>query len=142
MNRAAGQLIDEPTFHCAGRKLPSLRPRSGARNMIEQPFQFRRGKIRIEKQSRPRAALRFLSRVLQFPAALRRAPVLPDDGVVQWPARLSVPENRRLALIGDAESCNLCRRNAFGCSPAAPDRCLPYLFGIVLDPAVGGINLS
>ena len=40
---------------------------------------------------------------VQFAAAIRRATVLPYDGVVERHAAAPIPQHRRLALIGDAD---------------------------------------
>ena len=59
-------------------------------------------------RGRPRSAL----------AGIRRAPVLPDDGVVDRPARRPLPDNGRLALVGDADGDDVARPRA-GLAPSA-----------------------
>ena len=76
-------------------------------------------------------------------AVLRGAAVLPDDGVVDRLAGGLVPDHHRLALVGDADRRHLGRRQAGGVQHVAADgqRVGPDVLGIVLDPAVGRIEL-
>ena len=69
----------------------------------------------------------------------RRAPVLPDDGVVQAGTGRAVPEQHRLALVGDAD----------GGGPLAAGRLaqhgdagLPDFFRVVLHPAGFRVDLA
>jgi hypothetical protein len=70
-------------------------------------------------------------------AERRRAPVLPDDGVVDRRAGLAVPDQRGFALVGDADPGQLT-----GLEPGLGERALdhrqgaaPDVLGVVLDPA-------
>src|SRR5271154_5454252 len=71
------------------------------------------------------------------------AAILPDDGVVNRAATRTVPDQRRLALVGDAECRDVLRfeiglrqRRARGAERRRPKR-----FGIMLDPAGPRENL-
>ncbi len=85
---------------------------------------------------------RLLARLAQRAAQRGAAPVLPDDRGSERLAGGAVPEDQRLALIGDAD-----RRHAIG--PAgrldhrggACGRLAPNLGGVVLDQPRGGIML-
>src|SRR5438552_10648481 len=72
------------------------------------------------------------------PLADRRAlPALPDDGAMDGTARLAIPDDGGLTLVGDAD-----RRHVTTGESGGAERLrhhlqtdAPDLFGIVLDPA-------
>ena len=73
----------------------------------------------------------------QCVAGIRRAPILPNDGMVDRAAARPLPHNRGLALVGDADAGDIFRvgpcprdRRADGCDDRRPD-----VFDIVLDQA-------
>lgn len=67
---------------------------------------------------------------------------MPDDGVVQRLAAKAVPEQHRLALVGNADCQGLAlRRDSQSIADGMQDG-LPYLFGIVLHPTGLRIVLS
>ena len=76
------------------------------------------------------------------PAARRRsqcpggAAVLPDDGLRERPATRPLPEQGRLALVGDPDSRDLaCAHSGLGQHLAGrPELGLPEQLGVVLDP--------
>jgi hypothetical protein len=107
-----------------------------ALHILQQPFQLGGGEIGIQQQARLAT-----DALLECRTAGRAAAVLPDDGIVQWRAGLAVPDQRRLALVGDAEAGNVARLHAFQHGAAAGQRRLPDFTRIVLDPAIGGIDL-
>ena len=95
---------------------------------------LRRGEIRIDDE--PGALGDQLGKTGGPPALAQRcrATILPDDRVGERPARGTLPQHRRLALIGDAD----CRdRSGSGGDrgAAAGDDALPDFLRIVLDPA-------
>ena len=104
VQRAAGQVPEQPGVNGAEGQLAALGPLAGAGHMVQQPAQLAAGKIGIDHQ--PGLAR---DRVRQCPARfsssqkLGRAAVLPDDGVVDGCAGLAVPDHRGFALVGDAD---------------------------------------
>src|SRR5207244_1682513 len=65
------------------------------------------------------------------------AGVLPVERVVHWPPRAAIPEDRRLALVGDPERAEIGRREV-GLRESVGDHgqdIAPDLIWIVLDPA-------
>jgi hypothetical protein len=111
--------------------------RARAFDVVEQPGDLGGAEVRIDDQARPLAHQALGARFLQLAAGRCRAPVLPDDGVGDRLAALAVPEERGLALVGDAD-----RHHAFQRHPGALERAARHralrgenLLGIVLDPA-------
>ena len=79
----------------------------------------------------------------QCRASIRCAPILPNDGIVDGTTRSALPNNRGLALVGDADGGDLSRLDA-----SAGDRRLrgrndarPDFFRIVLDETRRRIDL-
>jgi len=105
--------------------------------VVEQPAELGAGKIRIEQQPGFLAEVRRASLLFQRGAEVGGAAILPDDGAVQRPAGAAVPEQRRLALVGQAD-----RRDVFageiglghGAERGAA-RGLPQIARVVFDPA-------
>ena len=76
-------------------------------------------------------------------AGIRGPPVLPDDRIVDRLARYAIPDDCRLALVGDADAGNILGAGAglrhrfpHGCDDSRPD-----VLGIVLDPSWRRIDL-
>ena len=135
--RVAGQLPDEPGVHGAERQLAGVGARARARHVVENPADLARGKIGVDEQ----AGLR-LNRVagavgLQPLAVVGGAAVLPDDGVVHRLAGLAVPDDRRLALVGDADGGDVLRPDVRAAERLDRDADLrrPDFLRVVLDPA-------
>jgi hypothetical protein len=105
--------------------------------MVENPRDLGGGEIGIEQQARARGDKRLRALRLQSGADIRRATVLPDDGVVDGSARGALPDERRLALVGDADGRDIARRHAALRQRAAHggERRAPDVFRIVLDLA-------
>src|ERR1700686_5398618 len=81
-----------------------------------------------------------MARGLEAHTKIRRAPVLPDNGAMHRASGGAVPQQRSLALIGDADRNNVSRGGASLLHGAAAtcDRRRPKIFRLVLDLAVGG----
>ena len=120
VHTSAGELPHEPRIDRAERKIGALVP-------LEQPFELRRREVRVGYEAR--ALAQQVDRELG--AALRRAPVLPDDGGGHGLAGAPVPHDRGLTLVRDRDRVGLVDESlASRVENAAPD-----LLGIVLDPA-------
>src|SRR5262249_2106761 len=120
---ALGQLPHEPRVDGAERE-------AAWTVLPQQPLELRRREVRIRHEAG--ALAQELGR--QLSAALRRAPVLPDDRVRDRAAGRALPENGRLALVRDRYAF---RRAARGAERLLGRRkhALPDLLGVVLDPA-------
>jgi hypothetical protein len=112
--------------------------------VVEQPAQFRRRKIRVNFKAAALADQRRLAGARDFVAEGRRPPVLPDDrGRDRRPGR-AVPEQCRLALVGDADRGDLGGVDRIVAQYLARDRKLrlPDFHRVVFDPAGLGIVLA
>ena len=84
----------------------------------------------------------FLAAAFQRRATIRRAPILPDDGVVNRLAVGAIPDDGGLALIGDANGDNLAEFFRFCKSLARRfKRRAPDIFRGVFNPSVLWIML-
>ena len=141
---AAGQPPQQEAVDGAERELALLGRGARAVDVVEQPGDFRRREIRIEQQTGARRNQRLMALLAQRGAGVGGAPVLPDDGIVDRLAGGAIPQNRRLALVGDAD-----RRDATGVGAGfghgiahGGDGRRPDLFRIVLDLARPRIDLG
>ena len=118
---------------------PGLRRRARAVDVVEQPGDLGGGEIRIEQQPGLGGDLRLRGRRARSArTGVGGAAVLPDDGVVDRLAGRAVPDDRGLALVGDADAGDVAGARA----PAlrhrlahGRDRRRPDFLRIVLDPA-------
>ena len=128
---AAGELEEQPGVDRADR---------GARRPVHvapQPLDLGRREVGVEDEPGALAHQRLVPGGAQLGAALRRAPVLPDERPVQRLARRPVPGENGLALVGDADAVQVGALDA-GIGDRLhrdPPRHLPDLGRVVLDPA-------
>src|SRR5206468_2359949 len=112
-------------------------------DVIEQPGDLGGGEIRIEQQAGSSGYFRFMPAVAQSSAPLRRAPILPHNGVVNWASSRAVPNDSGFTLIGDADRSNIFRAcSRLGeCRTHGRERCRPYVLGVMLNEARGRVDL-
>ena len=137
MRRAAGEIPDQPCVDVAEGELAALGPLARALDVVEDPGHLRAPEVRIEQQPGPLADVRLEALRLELLAERRGPPVLPDDRVVDRLSGLAIPDQRRLALVGDPD-----RREVTGGDPGVAQRALrrlelraPDVLRVVLDPA-------
>jgi hypothetical protein len=111
--------------------------------VVEQPGELRGAEIGVEEEAGlvPNHGLEpHRPEALAVPG---RSAVLPDDGVRERPPAVPLPEEGRLALVGDPDRGDRARAHAMlGEYPTrGPDLGLPEKLGIVLDPAGLRIDL-
>src|SRR5947209_8618777 len=104
---ALGQLPDEPCVDRAERQLAGVGESAGTGYVVEDPRDFCSGEVCIDKQSRALLNQRLATVSAQALAEIGGAAVLPDDRVVHRHAAFAVPDDCRLALIGDADGGNV-----------------------------------
>jgi hypothetical protein len=137
VHASARQPPEEERVDRSEGELTALGSGAGTRHVIEDPRDLGGGEVGVEQETRPRPYELFGPRGLEARTFLGRAPVLPDDGAVDRCSARTLPDDDRLALIGDTERCHP------GCASGAATedllhRCLrvaPDLLRIVLDPA-------
>ena len=103
VNLAVGQAPDEKAIDGAEGKLAAFRFSARAGNIVEHPGDLRRREIGIEQQAGTCGHERLAAALFEFGAKRRGAAILPDDRIVDRPARPPVPDQRSFALIGYAE---------------------------------------
>ena len=114
--RAAGQVPDQEAVDGPGGQLAGLGPLPGAGDVVEQPGDLGGREVRVEHQAGP---LGDPGAAVAVPLAeVGRPAVLPDDRRADRLAGLPVPDDRRLALIGQADG-----RDPIG--PECPPRPAP-----------------
>ena len=110
---------------------------AGIGDIVEQPANLACREIGIDHQPRFLLDHRGVAVVLELVAETGGSPVLPDDGVMNRPAGLPIPEHRGFALVGDADGGDLADvdirllEHLLGNAELDP----PDLIRIVLDPA-------
>ncbi len=141
---AAGEVPDQPGVHGAERDLAALGPVPQPRHVVQQPGRLGAGEIAGQGQPGLLAETVLPVRAAQFVAERGRPGVLPDDRVVHGFAGGAVPEQRRLALVGDAQGAELVGAQS-GLGERARHHGLhlgPDLGGVVLHPAGPGEDLA
>ena len=94
--------------------------------MRQQPCQLGRREIGIDDETRGFGHVRAPALALERGAERRRTPVLPYDGIGEGLPRRAIPDDRGLALIGDANGGNglragLVQHRAADLEHGAPD---------------------
>ena len=105
--------------------------------MLKDPVYFAGRKIRIQPEAGFGGYLGLITLCTQGLTAGGGASVLPDNGVIDGPARRPLPDNGGFPLVGDADSGDFELVTLF-CQglPANVQAALPERFRIMLDPAV------
>ena len=111
--------------------------------MIQQPAHLAARKIGINDQAGFALDHLLMPGPLQILAEVRGAPVLPHDGVTDWFAGAAVPQDRGLALVGDANGRQIARFDPSPGQRRAGDLKLtgPDLARVMLHPPGLGENL-
>ena len=134
---AAGEVPDAPGVHVAEHQVAGLGLLAGAGDVVQDPADLGAGEVGGQREAdlRPEAVLAALLGELVDEDV--GAGVLPDDGVEDRHARLLVPDEGGLALVGDADGGEVGGGDA-GLGHGALDdlaRAGPDLHRVVLDPA-------
>src|ERR1700737_1885576 len=132
MTLPAGEAPQQKTVDRAESDLARTRAPKQARRAVERPTDLRSGKIGVDDQ--PGAVCDSFREPRRTPllAQFCRPAVLPDDRIMDRTTGRALPQNRRLALVGDADRGDraFCGGDHFTArrGDASPD-----LFGIVFD---------
>ena len=134
---AAGQLPDEPRLHRAEQQVAALGTRTHAGHVVQDPLELCGREVGVDDQPGLLPDQVGQAAGLQFVAVLACAAALPDNGVVDRLAGVTVPDDSRLALVRDADGGDVLRRRAdlvHGRQRHA-ELGRPDLVGVMLDPA-------
>ena len=102
----------EPAIDGSESQLALFGTPARAANMVQYPTDFRSREIRVDQQTRLAPYLLLGAAPLQVTAGVGRSAILPDDGVIDRLAGVSIPDENRLALVGDADGGYVLRANA------------------------------
>ena len=105
MHLAAREVPDEPAVDGAEEQAALIGKLACASHVVEQPLDLARREVRVRMQAR--GALDVLAGARLGAKLLddrRRATALPHDRVGDGTAGLAVPDDGRLALVGDADA--------------------------------------
>ena len=130
-------------IHCAEQHIAGFGVFLRAGRVIEQPAQFEAGKIGRQRQA-GLGAQAILSAVLgEFADEVVGARVHPDQRIVKRLACAAIPDDGRLALVGDADADEIGGAQTLLRQGAANDRLgvAPDLRRIVFDPSRPGSDL-
>ena len=131
---SAGQPPEQEAVDRPERQFAPVGAGTDTIDIVQDPFEFRPREIRIEDQPSALTDQRLVAVSLQFRTQLGSTAILPDDRVVDGFSGLAVPDNHRLALVGDADRRDLAAVGV-GCLFQRGDGIAPDILGIMLDPA-------
>ena len=141
---AACQVPDDPGIHIAKDGVTARGSFSRAWNVVENPVDFRAGKIGGEGQADFIAEAILAAFFGQFVAEGIGAGILPDDGIVKGLACVAIPNHGRFTLVGDADGGNIGgQEGGFGKRRLQHFlRAFPDFKRIMFDPAGLGKELA
>ena len=144
VHRAVGQPPQKEAIDGAERKPPRLRSRPRAIGVVEDPGDLGGGEIGVEQQSRSRTHQALMAGLAKLLACRGGAPVLPDDGGRHGPAGAAIPDNGRLALVGNADGADLARLDARSRHrpPACGGHRRPQVFRLMPRPSRGADSVA
>ena len=134
---AARKFPKEPSVDRAEGKLALFGLFTRTLHMVENPLDLRAREVGVDDEARLLLELLDEPLALQILAYIRCLARLPDDGVVDRPSRRPVPDDRRLALVCDADGGDVTRDESRLLESFSHDfvHGAPDLFRVVLDPA-------
>jgi hypothetical protein len=140
---AAGELPQQIGVDRAEGELAGFRRLARVRHIVEQPGDLGGGEIRIEQQSGAVGYELLVARTGERRAGIVGAAILPDDRIVDRLAGGAVPDDGRLALVGDPDRRDVLGRHLGARHRGARgrDRRSPDALRVMLDPARRRIDL-
>src|SRR5580700_4518087 len=107
MQATASQLPNQPGIYRAKSQAASVSELAGDWHMFKNPGNLAAGKVRVDQQARALLNKGFTTLRLQLLAKSGGPAVLPDDGIANGFAGRTVPNERSLALVGNADGSNI-----------------------------------
>ena len=132
---SVGEASHQPAVDRADREFSGLGPAPQPGVGLQQPADLRSREVRIQDEPGPASNLVLVAGFPEGPAQGRGPPVLPDDRAVHGFERRPVPEDHRLALVGDAHGPDVGLPGPGERLARHPARDLPDLQRVVFDPA-------
>ena len=132
---AAGHPRDQVGVDGADRVAAGLDQGPRVRLVLAQPQQLGAGEVRVEAQPGQLRHPLLMALVPEPTADVGGTTVLPDDRPPWRAERLAIPQQDRLALVGDAHAPELSGVDLTQGVARGLQCCLPDLLGRVLDPA-------
>src|SRR5579872_3757029 len=141
---ATGKAVDQKRVDRPEQELPAFGSGSGPGDVVEEPAELGRREVGIDHQPGLLPDRLLPSRALELIAVVSSTAILPDDRVVDRLAGDTIPDDRRLALIGDADGSDPARSepDAFHHLLRHQELVRPDLLGIMLYPAGARIVLA
>src|SRR5215207_878910 len=136
MGPPAGEAPDQKAVDRAECQFALLRARAGILHMVEYPRNLGPREIRIEQQAGARDNARLVTSFFEGRTDVCRAAVLPHDRPVNGLSAPAIPNDRGLALVGDADAGDFLRPDpglAYR-APACGQHRSPQVFGLMLHP--------
>ena len=134
---AAGEVPDQPRVGGAEDRVALLGRLADPVDVLEDPLDLAAGEVGRRGQARLAPDDVALALTVEGAGDPVGAGVLPDDRVVVGPAGVPVPDDRGLALVGDAQRGQVAAREPLVVQGGLDHRggALPDLDRVVLDPA-------
>ena len=144
VDRAAGQLPQQPGVHRSEEDLAPAGPLPGTIHMIQDPFDLGAGEIGVGNQAGGFADMIPQPLLQQSVYDAGSTTALPHNGVADGAAGLAVPEDGGFTLIGDANGGNVGGIYAGLGDHLHHDRVLggPDFHGVVFYPPFLGVDLG
>ena len=111
MGAAFGQLPNQIAVHGPKEQFTPRRTRGRPLHIAQQPMQLSGRKIGIQQKAGLLRDLRLMPFRTQTITKRRRAPILPNNRLMNRRAGFAIPDQGRFALIGDTDGGDL-----FGCA--------------------------
>ena len=112
MDIAAGKTPQQKTVDGAEGEMALVRQAPRPVHVVEDPCHLGRREIRVETQAGFAGDHIICAALAEFAAISCRSPILPDNRVIDAFAAASIPDDRRLALVGDTDSGDILNRDA------------------------------
>ena len=144
VDAAAREAPEEEAVHRPEQHVPLRRARAQPGDRVEQVLDLRAREVGVQHEAGAGAEGLLVALGLEPVADGRAHAALPDDGVGHGPARVAVPEDGGLALVGDADGGHVGRsRPRFREDLARGEKLrLPDGLRVVLDQAGPGEDLG